>query len=243
VGIAAMALLCPFEAALAQAGPPFISDDPGTPGDGHWEINLATISAHTASLWQIAGPDADINYGWGDHIQLKVDMQWTIADKNGERVKSGFGATYFGVKWRFIDQEDRGFAASIYPQVLVSLAAASSRRGVTSADKQVFLPVEVATKVDAFEIAAEVGRNLIENEPNAWEAGIVVGHACAALLECLVEVHDTVTSGDWQTLVNLGIHRELTPKMILLAALGRDFGPPTAERQSLLLYVGVQFLR
>ena len=31
--------------------------------------------------------------------------------------------------------------------------------------------------------------------------------------------------------------------MILLAALGRDFGPPGGERQNLLLYLGVQFLR
>jgi hypothetical protein len=236
-------LFCPFDVVLAQAGPPFITDDPGTPGDGHWEINLATIGSRTDSLWQIAGPDADINYGWGDHIQLKVDMQWAIADRSGERLESGFGATEFGVKWRFIDQEDRGFAASIYPQLLVSLASSSNRRGVTSPDKQVFLPVEVATKIDEFEVAAEIGRNLVEHEPNEWEAGVVVGRACGAMLECLVEVHDTVTRGVWRTLVNVGVHRELTPRMILLAALGRDFGPPTGERQSLLLYVGVQFLR
>jgi len=28
-------------AVLAQGGPPLITDDPGTPGDGKWEINLA----------------------------------------------------------------------------------------------------------------------------------------------------------------------------------------------------------
>ena len=31
-------------AALAQGGPPFLTDDPGTPGDGRWEINLAFTS-------------------------------------------------------------------------------------------------------------------------------------------------------------------------------------------------------
>jgi hypothetical protein len=28
----------------AQGGPPFIADDPGTPGDGNWEINVAAYA-------------------------------------------------------------------------------------------------------------------------------------------------------------------------------------------------------
>ena len=27
----------------AQGGPPFITDDPGTPGNQHWEVNLGWI--------------------------------------------------------------------------------------------------------------------------------------------------------------------------------------------------------
>ncbi|MFZ1132916.1 MAG: hypothetical protein WAN38_19210 [Terriglobales bacterium] len=26
---------------VAQGGPPYIGDDPGTPGDGNWEVNVA----------------------------------------------------------------------------------------------------------------------------------------------------------------------------------------------------------
>ena len=28
--------------ALAQGGPPFISDDPDTPGNHHWEVNMGS---------------------------------------------------------------------------------------------------------------------------------------------------------------------------------------------------------
>ena len=42
-----------------------VSDDPETPGKGHWEINLASIGARSALRWEVTAPDADLNYGWG----------------------------------------------------------------------------------------------------------------------------------------------------------------------------------
>jgi hypothetical protein len=57
VRVAAVALLVvASEAAVAQGGPPLVTDDPETPGDGHWEINLATIASHTSGRWEIAAP-------------------------------------------------------------------------------------------------------------------------------------------------------------------------------------------
>jgi hypothetical protein len=41
---ASLALACLFADILtvhAQGGPPMITDDPGTPGNGQWEINVA----------------------------------------------------------------------------------------------------------------------------------------------------------------------------------------------------------
>src|SRR5690348_6718642 len=43
VAVAVMAAMAPE--VLAQAGPPLLTDDPETPGNRHWEINLAwTVS-------------------------------------------------------------------------------------------------------------------------------------------------------------------------------------------------------
>ena len=88
--------------AQAQGGPPLVTDDPETPGNGHWEINLASVGAHTPGRWEIAAPDADINYGWGDHIQLKVDIPWVFANDSDQGWKSGLGSGDFGVKWSLI---------------------------------------------------------------------------------------------------------------------------------------------
>jgi hypothetical protein len=46
-----------------------ITDDPGTPGNGHWENNLAISFEHRPNEWSIDAPAIDLNYGWGDHIQ------------------------------------------------------------------------------------------------------------------------------------------------------------------------------
>src|SRR6266446_5335818 len=108
-GAVALAVLVASEAAFAQGGPPLVTDDPETPVDGHWEINLATIGSHTSGRWAIAAPDADINYGWGEHVQLKLDIPWLFVHEAGQPWKSGLGAPDVGVKWRFIDIEDSGF--------------------------------------------------------------------------------------------------------------------------------------
>src|SRR5580692_4506949 len=71
---AAFALACCFARILvahAQGGPPMITDDSGTPGDGQWEINVAYQDDRTALARERSFPHVDLNYGWGDHIQLK----------------------------------------------------------------------------------------------------------------------------------------------------------------------------
>ena len=75
---AVVVLVAVAEGVVAQGGPPLVTDDPETPGANHWEINLAATGDHTSSRWQIAAPDTDINYGWGEHIQLKLDVPWNF---------------------------------------------------------------------------------------------------------------------------------------------------------------------
>lgn len=59
-------------AVRAQGGPPFITDDPDTPGANNWEINTAVIGARSHQHWDLAAPDLDINYGWGERLALRI---------------------------------------------------------------------------------------------------------------------------------------------------------------------------
>jgi hypothetical protein len=229
--------------AHAQGGPPLVTDDPDTPGNGNWEINAAIIAAKHQQHWDLAAPDLDINYGWGEHVQLKVDLNWAAADSaNGSRM-SGFGATDFGVKWRFVDQEKSGYALSIYPQLLTNFSPSSAARGLTTNNREFFLPVEISTESGEFKFDAEVGRNFIQRGSDAWAGGVIVAHSCGPNLECAFELHGVLTERQLEPLVNFGVHWQIVKHVILLAAAGREFSSGTENSQGFLFYFGFQLLR
>jgi len=228
--------------ASAQGGPPMVTDDPETPGAGHWEINLAATGDHTSERWQIAAPDADINYGWGENIQLKLDIPWSFVQESGQPWKSGLGGTQVGIKWRFVDVEKAGFAMSTYPQYTWNWLSSSVNRGIAAPGTQFFLPVEVATVVGDFGLAVEVGRNFVQDGPNQWVAGVVVGHPCSENVQCVAEVHETSAPHNSQTLVNFGFHWKWTDSLFLLGAAGREFGPSNPDQSRFHFYLGFQIV-
>lgn len=229
--------------ALAQGGPPLVTDDPGTPGDGKWEINLATLGSHTLRRWDVDVFDADINYGLGERIQLKADVPWAAAHVQEQGWRAGLGAVNLGVKWRFVDADDSGFDVSTYPQYLSAWSSAAKRHGVTSPNAQFYLPIELAKTIGGYEFVAEVGRNFVERESDEWEAGVVAAHGCGNAGECLVEVHQTSAPHNSHTLLNFGLHWKLSEGAILLASAGHEFGTDSADRQRFVFYFGVQLLR
>ena len=60
----------------AQGGPPLRTDDPGTPGNRNWEINVASTQFWSKSAREFESPLLDINYGLGDRIQLKYEVPY-----------------------------------------------------------------------------------------------------------------------------------------------------------------------
>jgi len=231
------------EAAFAQGGPPLVTDDPETPGNGHWEINLAATGAHTSGRSDIAAPDADINYGWGEHIQLKLDIPWLFVQEADQPWKSGLGASDLGVKWRFVDIEDSGFSMSTYPQYARNWLSSSATRGISAPGGQFLLPIEAATVVGAYALDAEVGRNFVQFGPGEWVVGAVVAHSCGKSLECLAEVHEVLAPHDSQALLNVGVQWKLSESQVLLASAGREFGAHTEDQQRFVFYIGIQLLK
>ena len=74
--------------AHAQGGPPFITDDPDTPGDRHLEVNIGWIANHNPANASYQVPDFDFNYGVGDRLQLKYEVPIAAAtDQNIEGLR------------------------------------------------------------------------------------------------------------------------------------------------------------
>jgi hypothetical protein len=68
-------LLSPFfcPSLRAQGGPPYYTNDPGTPGNLQWEINLGYMPFLFPNSSITHTPDLDINFGIGDRIQLTYE--------------------------------------------------------------------------------------------------------------------------------------------------------------------------
>ncbi len=84
---------------LAQGGPPLITDDPGTPGDGNWEINLAFSAEKRRAERSYESPLLDINYGLGDRIQLKYEVPWLVIQECSRHTRAGLGNSELGARW------------------------------------------------------------------------------------------------------------------------------------------------
>ncbi|PYS80606.1 MAG: hypothetical protein DMF70_10550, partial [Acidobacteria bacterium] len=97
---------------MAQGGPPLLTDDPETPGNRHWEINVAWTLSQKQNARLFAIPLIDINYGLGERIQLKAEVPWLVLQDRQRGTQSGIGSTNVGVKWRFLDKDRHGFAMS-----------------------------------------------------------------------------------------------------------------------------------
>src|SRR2546430_9437975 len=78
-----------------------ITDDPGTPGNGHWENNFAIAFEHRPNEWSIDAPAVDLNYGWGDHIQLTLQTSLAILKRTDHGAVAGIGGTEAAGKVRF----------------------------------------------------------------------------------------------------------------------------------------------
>src|ERR1700753_3528493 len=94
--------------ARGQGGPPFYTNDPGTPGPFHWEINIGYMPFYYDGQSVSHTPDLDINFAIGDRIQLTYENAWLRVQNpsSGPTIsnaaKFGLGQSNPGVKWRFL---------------------------------------------------------------------------------------------------------------------------------------------
>jgi hypothetical protein len=61
---------------LAQARPPFVTDDPESPQPGGWEINVPFILERTPDTTEMDAPLFDLNL-WIAGLQLKMESSST----------------------------------------------------------------------------------------------------------------------------------------------------------------------
>ncbi len=230
--------------AAAQAGPPFLGDDPGTPGDGNWEINVAAYTERHPTERIYNAPILDANYGLGPRIQLKYQVPYLVVGDDGGPTRSGLGKSLAGVKWRFYDSDEKGLEISTYPQLEFNNPTSSLQRGLVDDGTRFYLPVELTKKVGPFEINPEVGYWFADKAGSAWATGLVVGRQVSKHLELDGELYNTANtngSNHWNTFDGGGRYR-LGEHFVLLFMAGRSFRGPASGQPQFFGYLGMQFL-
>lgn len=240
IALATLLALAPARA-RAQGGPPLITDDPDTPGPRYWEINLSTFFEKSRRERRIETPRLDLNYGVGRRIQLKFEMPWVGVRETGEPTRSGAGNSVAGLKWRFLGQEGRTLAWSVYPQVEFNIVHSSVSKGLVDEGRRVLLPTEITLELAHVEINGEVGRNFVEHGEDEWIYGLSTEAGVNRRLELLGEVHgERRRSAPTELILNVGARQKLTRRIVLMLAAGRAVSGAPDERPRLMLYAGLQ---
>src|SRR5437588_288713 len=229
--------------AVAQGGPPLLTDDPETPGNGHWEINVAWTLSQKRNARLFAIPLLDVNYGVGEHVQLKAEVPWLVLRERAAKTQSGIGSANFGVKWRFLDKDRHGFAMSTYPQLEIRTSAASARRGLIEQGSELLLPVAISRELGPVTIDGELGYQVVQREKDEVLYGLVVGGEINKRLELLGEIHGTAkrSFADNQMILNVGGRFKMSNHYTLLFSSGRSLRRTAIGQPTLVAYVGCQF--
>jgi hypothetical protein len=241
----AIALSLAFTAKIAfgQGGPPMITDDPGTPGNGKWENNFAIIFEHRPSATPIDLPEIDLNYGVGDHIQLTLQTAPVILKRSGHGLIGGLGGTEAAVKWHFLDEATNGIDMAMFPRVIFNIEQSSVRRGLAEDGTRFQIPFEIAKGFGRWHADAEVGPLASTVGRSGWLYGILCGFDIVKPTMLMAELHGESRmnlSRDVLTL-NFGLRHEFTENYILIMSMGHEIWS-TDQPTALIGYFGMQFV-
>jgi hypothetical protein len=229
---------------FAQGGPPYYTNDPGTPGNHNWEINFGYMPFFYSDRSVSHTPDVDINFGVGDRIQLTYENAWLRVQNPSSKTEYGLGQSNPGVKWRFYDAGEGHLAIATFPQLFLNNPNDAVRRAITPAAEAFLLPLEFTRKIGPVDVDYEIGYQFGHKGPNGWLTGLVVGHDFTPKLEGDLELYNTGTfhPSENQPTIDIGGRYKLHNPIILLFMAGRGLEPARSNQPYFIGYFGLQLL-
>src|SRR5690348_14235067 len=110
----------------AQAGPPYVSDDPEPTDYQHYEIYLFTTGSNAADGTN-GESGIDFNYGALPDLQLTAVIPMAYSLPRDTTNAIGFGNVELAAKYRFLHQKEIGWDVAMFPRIF--LPSGSSRVG------------------------------------------------------------------------------------------------------------------
>jgi hypothetical protein len=224
----------------AQAGPPFVTDDPEPPAAGGWEINVPFILERTPGKTEMNAPLFDLNYGL-PNVQLKLEIPVEIIHEDHADTAVGPGDLLPGVKWRFFEDQKSQVQLGVYPQAL--LPTGDHRRGLGDGRPAYVLPLLAQKSWAKWTLYGNVGYwwQNATGKRDYWYGGAVLDREINERLSLGVELFGNTTKergNRAKVAFNAGGAWKLSKRVNLLFAIGRDIAGDTRA----MVYVGLQVL-
>jgi hypothetical protein len=207
-------------AASAQAGPPYVTDDPAPTDQGHWEVYDFVGGSHVAG--DTAGEAGlDLNYGAAPGLQLTLVLPG--AWEHDDKTHAAAGTVEIAAKYRFLRQAEGTWTPdlAVFPRAFAPTAPArfgSGRWGL-------LLPVWAEKDFGPWQVFGGGGYqfNPGPDSRDFWTGGVAVQRTVTRRLSLGAEVYrhtaDAVGARPY-TGVNLGATWKLLDHWSLLASGG-----------------------
>jgi hypothetical protein len=230
--------------AFCQGGPPYYTNDTGTPGNHLWEINIAYMPFFYTDSSVSHIPDVDVNFGIGGHVQLTYESAWLRGYNSPAAPKYGLEQDQLGVKWNFFDDPHSRLAISVFPQLSINNPNHSVQRGLAPPGASFLLPIELSKKLWKIHLNWEAGYNFVHLGPDGWVGGFVAGSNVTKKLELDAEFYSVgyFRASQHQETIDAGARYKVHPDFTILLMAGRSIAPASTHQPFFVGYFGVKLL-
>ena len=225
----------------AQAGPPFVTDDPETPPLHGWEINVPVTLEHETGEHVLEMPLVDINYGLNATVQLMVELAILQVRLEGGRTERSLSDTGIGVKWRFLDEGRLLPQMAVYPQVIIPTG--DRGRGLGEGKPSYVLPLIAQKSWGRWTMFGNVGA-VLQSRPGSrdfWFQGLVLVREVSPCLELGLEEYGN-SPADRDEPSSLGFNLGGTWKVADTVGVLFSAGRTVRGEQATTVYLGIQLL-
>jgi len=237
----ALGLMLSFVPIAANAGPPFLTDDPEPTELGHWEIYAPLFEADGSGGDFEGTLGTEINYGAAPDLQLTLGLPAAYAhDARGSHW--GAGDLEASVKYRFYQDEAAGVQVAFFPGATLPTAS----RGLGVGKVTALLPIWAQKDIGPWSVFGGGGYavNPGSGNRNYWTGGVALARQVGEKFQIGVEVDrqgsDTV-GGRSSTSLGLGAIVDLHGPLRLLASGGPTFADGGGSGFHAFAAVGLDF--
>lgn len=228
-------------ATAAQAGPPFLTDDPEPTETGHWEIYAPLFEAEGSSSDFQGSFGAEINYGPVKNVQLTLGLPVSyIHDASGWT--SGAGDIAASVKYRFYHDETSGVQIAAFPGITLPTAS----KGLGAGHVTALLPVWAQKDIGKWSVFGGGGYAINPGIGNRdyWTGGIAVSRQFGDKLLVGLEADrqgPDVVGGHSSTSLGIGAIYDLPGPLRLLTSAGPTLKDHGGQGFHFFAAIGIDF--